>query len=139
MRSGPRRQEFGKVLGARAKVVGQFGLLIDVVVGEFRPRVLQPGANLDLAGHPIGHKWMAADVKPKIHMQRPVAALVRIIDVILNLEFSRHARQALLQQLGEAVDVLDIVADDTAADQVAARRKRCLGLPSLRGGFPLDT
>src|ERR1700722_13038526 len=104
---------------------------------EFRPRVLQARANLDLAGHPIWRKWMA-DVEPEIHMQRPVAALVRILDVILNFKLSRRARQALLQQLGEPVDVLDIVADDTAADQVAARRKGSLGLPSLLDGLPFD-
>jgi hypothetical protein len=81
---------------------------------------------------------MAADVEPKIHVQRPVAALDRILYVILNLEFSRRARQALLQELGEAVRVLDIVADDAPANQIAARRKRFVGLPSLRGGLPLN-
>jgi hypothetical protein len=131
-------QHLGEILGAGAKVRGQIGLLVDVVVRQLGPRVLQAGPNLHLARHKIGVKRVCAYVEPEIHMQRPVAAFVRVLDVILNFELSGHAGKALLEELGEPVHVLDIVADDTAADQIAAFCKCILGLPSLGRGLPLD-
>jgi len=71
-------------------------------------------------------------------MQRPVPALIRLLDMILNFEFPGHAGKPFLEQFGEAVHVLDIVADDTAADQIAAFQERVFSPPFLRGSLPFN-
>jgi hypothetical protein len=88
-------------------------------MGQHRPRILEPSADLNLARDQLGLEWSLRNVESQIDMQGAIAGGVGLANLVLNLDRGRGAWEGFPQQLDEAVDVLGVVADDPPGNEVA--------------------
>ena len=80
----------------------------------------------------VGLEGMLPDIEPEGDVNRAIARRIGLGEIILNVELTPFAGIALLEQLGKAADILDVIADDAPADEVGARGERVLAAPAAR-------
>jgi hypothetical protein len=62
---------------------------------------------------------MPTYIEPEVDVERSITTEVRILDVVLGLELAPGIWKLLLQEFSEPVNILDVIADDASANQVA--------------------
>jgi hypothetical protein len=94
-------------------------MLIDVVVRELGPGILETGAYLYLTADQIRREWVFPDIEPEIHVKAAISTRVWCFYLILNFEPLGVSTEVFLKEFGESVHVLDIVADHTRTDEIS--------------------
>ncbi len=63
---------------------------------------------------------MLANIQAEVDVECSVAPFVRLARIVFHVELAPSSEVLILQELGKPVDILDIVANHSSTDEIAA-------------------